>query len=236
MTSARLQTRCFSPITGAAELGAAEVLGAWGAGARQMMSRAALAIRQVTGRMDEELDEALVARIAEGEERAFRTLVERHMQRSMRLAQRVLGNAADAEEVVQEAFLRLWTKADTWQPGRGRFTTWFFRILVNLCLDRRRRPAMLPIETAGDPPDPGRSALGKIYDDEVGRAVAGAIAELPERQRAALVLCYYEELSNLEAAQALSISVSALEALLVRARRTLKTRLASLGAVGPKEE
>jgi len=127
MTSARLQTRCFSPITGAAELGAAEVLGAWGAGARLMMSRAALAIRQVTGRMDEELDEALVARIAEGEERAFRTLVERHMQRSMRLAQRVLGNAADAEEVVQEAFLRLWTKADTWQPGRGRFTTWFFR-------------------------------------------------------------------------------------------------------------
>lgn len=186
--------------------------------------------------MDQLSDEELVERTASGEESAFRLLVGRHTQRSLRLAHRMTGNASDAEEVVQEAFLRLWSKADTWQRGRGKFTTWFFRIVVNLCLDRRRRPGFLPLEAAGDPPDPSRGAVAKVYEDEVGRAVARGLADLPERQRAALVLCYYEELSNQEAATALSVSVSALEALLVRARRTLKTRLASLGALGPKEE
>ncbi|HEY6336564.1 MAG TPA: RNA polymerase sigma factor [Alphaproteobacteria bacterium] len=193
-------------------------------------------IEQVTEGMDEESDEVLVARTAKGDGDAFRVLMERHVRRGLRLAMRIMGNASDADEIVQDAFLRLWTKAETWQPGRGKFTTWFFRILVNLCLDRRRRASPLPLESAGDPADPRPSALAKIYDDEVGLAVRRAIGELPERQRAALVLCYYEEMSNLEAAEALSISVSALEALLVRARRTLKTKLASLGALGPKEE
>ena len=151
------------------------------------------------------------------------------------LAQRIAGNASDAEELVQEAFLRLWTKADTWQAGRGRFSTWFFRILVNLCLDRKRRPGMLSLESAGEPVDPARGPVERIYEDELSRTVAAAIGELPERQRAALTLCYYEEMSNLEAAAALSVSVSALEALLVRARRTLRTKLAALGALGPKE-
>lgn len=195
-----------------------------------------LIIAWVSGRMDQASDEELIERTAGGDEAAFRSLVGRHTQRSLRLAQRMTGNASDAEEVVQEAFLRLWSKADTWQRGRGKFTTWFFRIVVNLCLDRRRRPGFLPLETAGDPPDPRPGATAKIYEDEVGRAVAGALAELPERQRAAVVLSYYEEMSNQEAATALSVSVSALEALLVRARRTLKTRLASLEAAGPKEE
>jgi len=193
-------------------------------------------IEQVTEGMDEESDEFLVARTAKGDGDAFRVLMERHARRGLRLAMRIMGNASDADEIVQDAFLRLWTKAETWQPGRGKFTTWFFRILVNLCLDRRRRASPLPLESAGDPPDPRQSALAKIYEDEVGLAVRQAIGELPERQRAALVLCYYEEMSNLEAAETLSISVSALEALLVRARRTLKTKLASLGALGPKEE
>lgn len=186
--------------------------------------------------MDQLSDEELVERTANGDQSAFRSLVGRHTQRSLRLAQRMTGNASDAEEVVQDAFLRLWSKADTWRRGRGKFTTWFYRIVVNLCLDRRRRPGFLPLEAAGDPPDPGRGAVAKIYQDEVGSAVGRELAGLPERQRAALVLCYYEEMSNQEAAAALSVSVSALEALLVRARRSLKTRLASLGALGPKEE
>ena len=193
-------------------------------------------IEQVTEDMNEDLDEALVARTAKGDSEAFRVLMERHMRRSQRLAMRLTGNASDADEIVQDAFLRLWTKAETWQPGRGKFTTWFFRILVNLCLDRRRRSTPLPLESAGDPVDPRQSAVAKIYEDEVGHAVRRAIADLPERQRAALALCYYEELSKLEAAETLSVSVSALEALLVRARRTLRTKLASLGALGPKEE
>ncbi|MFI4989226.1 MAG: RNA polymerase sigma factor [Alphaproteobacteria bacterium] len=197
--------------------------------------RPLLLVARVIAGMDQDSDENLVARTAKGDQAAFRALVERHTRRSLRLAQRVSGNASDAEELVQEAFLRLWTKADTWQPGRGKFSTWFFRILVNLCLDRKRRPDMLPLESAGEPVDPRRSAVDKIHQDELSRGIATAMGELPERQRAALSLCYYEEMSNLEAAEALSVSVSALEALLVRARRTLRTKLAALGALGPKE-
>lgn len=191
---------------------------------------------RMVGPMADESDEALMARTAEGDQAAFRLLMQRHIQRSMRLAQRVMGNASDAEEVAQEAFLRLWTKADTWQEGRGRFTTWFFRIVMNLCLDRKRRQPFLPLDSVEEPADQRRSATEGIYERQVSRQVGGAIAELPERQRAALVMCYYEEMSNIEAAAALSVSVSALEALLVRARRTLKIKLASLGALGPKEE
>jgi RNA polymerase sigma-70 factor (ECF subfamily) len=191
--------------------------------------------RMIEG-MGEDTDEELVARTAQGDATAFRQLMERHMQRSLRLATRMMWNMSDAEEMVQEAFLRLWTKADTWQPGRGKFTTWFFRVLVNLCLDRKRRPSALPLEAAGDPHDPAPSAVQEIYRGEVERNVARAISELPDRQRAALTLCYFEELSNQEAAEALQVSVSALEALLVRARRTLKGKLAALGVRGPKED
>src|SRR5579883_1457503 len=234
MISVRQRTRCFGSMAIAADIGTAIGIRSPIARLGRLSARRAPINMQVTG--GAESDESLVARTAEGDGKAFRLLVTRHTPRSMRLAQRMTGNASDAEELVQEAFLRLWTKADTWQPGRGKFTTWFFRIVVNLCLDRRRRGDFLPLESAGDPPDPRRSALAKVYDDEVSRAVARAVGELPERQRAALVLCYYEEMSNLEAAQALSVSVSALEALLVRARRTLKSRLGSFGGLGPKEE
>ncbi|HUI16761.1 MAG TPA: RNA polymerase sigma factor [Alphaproteobacteria bacterium] len=233
MISARLRLPDAGPVFGAAE----RVMGTgdrgWGAGRRQ--APRVLVIAQVIAGMDQDSDEDLIARTALGDRAAFQTLVVRHTQRSLRLAQRISGNASDAEELVQEAFLRLWTKADTWQSGRGRFSTWFFRILVNLCLDRKRRPDMLSLESAGEPADPKRGAVEKIYQDELSRTIAVAVRELPERQRAALALCYYEEMSNFEAADALSVSVSALEALLVRARRTLRTKLAALGALGPKE-
>jgi RNA polymerase sigma-70 factor (ECF subfamily) len=234
MISAKLQMRCSSATPGAAERSVAAEGRATDGG--RLTVRPTLMIARVMAGMDQDSDEALIARTADGDGEAFQALVERHSQRSLRLAQRISGNASDAEELVQEAFLRLWTKAETWQPGRGKFTTWFFRILVNLCLDRKRRPGMLPLESAGDPADTRRSAFDEIYRNELGRTVATAIAELPDRQRAALALCYYEELSNVEAAESLSVSVSALEALLVRARRTLRTKLASLGALGPKEE
>jgi len=236
MINVRRLTRSSSHMRTAAERHVAIGPAAMAVHEASFWRRPSVVIEWVAEDMSDDLDEALVARTAKGDSEAFRTLMQRHMRRSQRLAMRLTGNASDADEIVQDAFLRLWTKAETWQPGRGKFTTWFFRILVNLCLDRRRRLAPLPLETAGDPADPRRSAVAKIYEDEIGLAVRRAIGDLPERQRAALALCYYEELSNLEAAEALSISVSALEALLVRARRTLRTKLAALGALGPKEE
>jgi len=233
MLSQRLRMPSPGPVLVALER--AMAAGDGGLSARRPPPRPVLVVAQVIAGMDQETDEDLIARTASGDRVAFHLLVERHTQRSLRLAQRISGNASDAEELVQEAFLRLWTKADTWQSGRGRFTTWFFRILVNLCLDRKRRPDMLSLESAGEPADPTPGAVERIYQNELGRTIAAAVGELPERQRAALALCYYEEMSNLEAAEALSVSVSALEALLVRARRTLRTKLAALGALGPKE-
>jgi RNA polymerase sigma-70 factor, ECF subfamily len=170
-------------------------------------------------------DEGLMANIAEGDRGAFQHLVERHLDRAVRLAQRIVGNRSDAEEVAQEAFLRVWTTAPRWRLDGALFRTWFSRVLVNLCIDRKRRPTMAPLEAAGDPPDPAMGAEQRLYQSQEAAAVAAAVAELPERQRAALALCYWQEMSNAEAAEVLSLSVGAVESLLVRARRTLRVTL-----------
>jgi len=185
--------------------------------------------------MDADSDEALVGRVAAGDATAYRRLVDRHLSRTLRLARRLTGNASDAEDVVQDAFLRLWQHGHRWQAGRARFTTWFYRIVVNLCIDRRRRPAFAPLEAAGDPADDRVDAGTAIDRAKAARAVGEAIAALPERQRAALVLSYYQDLSNAEAAQILSISVGAVETLLVRARRNLRARLAAFAPGNVRE-
>jgi RNA polymerase sigma-70 factor (ECF subfamily) len=102
-------------------------------------------------------------------------------------------------------------------------------VVVNLCLDRRRRKPFAPIEAAGDPPDPSVGAELRLVQDERSRIVSAELQALPDRQRVALVLSYYEELSNVAAAEVLGISVSALESLLVRARRALRDRLGRRG-------
>lgn len=181
--------------------------------------------------MDEASDEDLMGRVARGEEAAFRRLASRHALPAVGLARRIVGNHADAEEIVQEALLRVWINAPQWRP-LATFRTWFYRVVVNLCLSRRRRLPHLPLEAAGDPPDPAADLGARHERNEVDRLVAAAIAALPDRQRAAIVLTYYEGLSNAEAAAVLETSVSGLEALLVRARRTLRGRLHGLDKAG----
>jgi len=166
-------------------------------------------------------DDDLMARVAAGERAAFAQLVGRNLDRALAVAQRILGDRNEAEDVAQEALLRLWRHAGARQAGTARVSTWLYRFVVNLCLDRRRRPSAVALEAAGDPPDPSPSTFAAIYRDEVAGLVAAAVAKLPERQRAALALCYYEGLSNIEAAEILDVSIGALESLLVRARRSL---------------
>jgi len=142
------------------------------------------------------------------------------------LAQRVSGQRDDADEIAQEAFLRVWTVAPRWrQEGEARFTTWLYRVVVNLCLDRRRRAPALPLEAAGDPSDPAPDSLERVAQDETARLVGRALEDLPPRQRAAITLCYYGEVSGAEAARILDVSESALESLLVRGRKALRQRL-----------
>src|SRR5881394_3955204 len=156
--------------------------------------------------MDDEADEVLMARIAEGQELAFQLLMRRHLQRSLAIARRMSLGAADAEDVVQEAWLRVWTTAARWRPTAA-FKTWLYRVLVNLCLDRRRRRTHTALDAIAEPPD----ATASIEATETARLVAAAIAELPERQRAALVLSYYEGLSNAECATVLDATVAGVE-------------------------
>jgi RNA polymerase sigma-70 factor, ECF subfamily len=193
--------------------------------------------------MQDEPDDALMARAGRGDKAAFAVLVRRHLPRATAVAQRIVGNRSDAEEVVQEAFLRCWQKAPDWQPASGlpgekpataraQFATWLYRVLTNLCLDRRRRPQPVELEAAGEIADTRDDGFAETARGEIGRRVEGAMAKLPERQRAALALCYYEGLGNIEAAAALDISIGALESLLVRARRTLRETLGDLAGNG----
>jgi RNA polymerase sigma-70 factor (ECF subfamily) len=175
-------------------------------------------------------DDELMRRAGNGDRDAFAALVARHLPRVGAIAVRMLVGAAEAEDVGQEAFLRCWQKAPGWEPSEGgpgtaRFTTWLHRIVINLCIDRRRRAAPLALDEVPDRPDESPDALDELESKESVRRVRAAIGELPERQRAALVLCYYEGMSNGEAAEMLEMSVGAVESLLVRARRNLRKTL-----------
>jgi RNA polymerase sigma-70 factor (ECF subfamily) len=172
-------------------------------------------------------DEALMARIARGDELAFGQLSRRHVPAMLRIARRILGNAADAEDVAQEAMLRVWTHAPRWQP-LAQFRTWLTRVVVNLCLDRKRRAPWVALEAAGDIVDPALGAGEKTENDERERLVQAAIAELPARQRAAIVLTYGDGMSNAQVAEVLDTSVSAVETLLVRGKQNLRRALDSV--------
>ena len=199
--------------------------------------------------MQEDSDDALMRRAGSGDKAAFALLVRRHLARATALAQRITGNRSDAEEIVQEAFLRCWQKAPEWRPAdrpandraandRGpegataQFGTWLYRVLVNLCLDRRRRPQPVGIEAAETVADNAADGFDETARGETSRRVQAAMAQLPERQRAALALCYFEGLGNIEAAAMLDISIGALESLLVRARRALREALGDLAEEG----
>lgn len=184
----------------------------------------------------DDTDETLMGRIAAGDRGAFHALTRRHLPRFLRVATRILGNASEAEDVAQEAFLRVWSHADRWDGGKAKVTTWMHRIVVNLCIDRKRKARTVPLDEAGDPADPAPSASDDLWRTQMAGLVNRAVGGLPERQKAALALCYFEEMSNVEAAQALSVSVSALESLLVRARRTVRDRLTAMGLKTAVEE
>lgn len=172
-------------------------------------------------------DEALMARIARGDEQAFRALSRRHVPAMVALARRILGNSADAEDVAQEAMLRIWRHAPRWQP-LAQFRTWLTRVVVNLCLDRKRRAPWVALEAAGEIVDTTPGAAEKSEADERERLLAAAIAELPDRQRTAIVLTYTEGMSNAQVAEVLGTSVSAVETLLVRGKQNLRRALGSL--------
>ncbi|MFN4311269.1 MAG: RNA polymerase sigma factor [Ferrovibrio sp.] len=178
----------------------------------------------------QDVDAALMLRVANGDHAAYRLLVDRYLRHAVTMAYRVLFDRADAEEVAQEAFLRVWQHAARWRAdGGASFKTWLNRVVVNLCIDRKRKPGMAALDDQPEPiddtrPDPYQTRLAA----ETGDRVAVALAKLPERQRAAILLCFWEGESNITAADALGVSIGALESLLVRAKRSLRDDLSDV--------
>ncbi|HVM82542.1 MAG TPA: RNA polymerase sigma factor [Candidatus Binatia bacterium] len=194
-----------------------------------VMPRSDLAERPPREMTAESSDDGLLARVAEGDRRAYAQLMDRHIDRAFGLARRVLGNKSDAEDVVQDAFLKVWQKAGQWQPGRAQFSTWLYRVVVNRCLDLKRKPVNAALDNVAEQSDDRPDAYEDIEARQRQARIAAAVAELPERQRTAVALSYTAGLSNAQAAETMEISVKAFESLLVRAKRELRERLAGDG-------
>ncbi len=171
-------------------------------------------------------DAELVQRVGRGDASAYRALVARHGPNLQRFAQRLLRDDAEAEDVVQETFLRLWQRAAEYRPA-ARVGTWLHSIAHHLAIDRLR--ATKRLDALSD--DEGEAVSGRqpLLLDEKRRAQAldAALAALPGRQGAAVTLVHLHGLSGAEAAEVLGIGAEALESLLARGRRALKLLLSA---------
>jgi RNA polymerase sigma-70 factor (ECF subfamily) len=171
-------------------------------------------------------DARALAGLAAGDAAAFREVLGRHLPGVLAIARRMLRDDAEAEDVAQEAMLRLWRNAATLQLGPGGFRPWLRRVVTNLCIDRVRAGRHLAVvEEVPEQATPAPQ-LGEIAQAELSGRVGRALAALPERQRIALTLFHFEGMSQTEVAETLAISEDAVESLLARGRRALKAALA----------
>ena len=169
-------------------------------------------------------DEELMLRAAKGDMDAFEELVERHQQSALNIAHRFVGDPARAEDIAQEAFLKVLAGAERYRPAAA-FRTYLYNVIWHLCVDyyRMQRPLRLDAAAAGADPSPGPPQA--VMARERARRVREAVDALPPRQRMALVLQHFEGMSYDEIAEALECSPSAVDALLVRAKRKLRDAL-----------
>jgi RNA polymerase sigma-70 factor (ECF subfamily) len=180
-------------------------------------------------------DAALVDRLASRDGVALREVIACHAARLHRIAWRMIGEPQEAEDIVQEALLRLWDQAPTIaarhpvgsRAAAGlRLGGWLQRVVTNLAIDRLRRGRRLAQGEVPEREDEAPLADAVVEAGEEGALARALIAALPERQRAAIVLTYYEELPNAEAAAALDMNIKAFESLLHRARAALRQAFA----------
>lgn len=172
-------------------------------------------------------DEQLIEAVQAGDAAAFEKLAQRHGDKFFNFALRISGSRMDAEDMVQEAFLRLWKNSFAWKPeGGGQFTTWFYKVLVNLFLDQKRRTKKTETDDIlRDTPDGSLDAQALMEADADDKALLKAIQALPPHQHVAVQLFYYDGFSQIDAAAAMQMHVKAFESLLHRARQTLKKEL-----------
>ncbi|MEL7115323.1 MAG: RNA polymerase sigma factor [Pseudomonadota bacterium] len=167
-------------------------------------------------------DEALLVAFGNGDRQAAEALTLRFSPRVLSFAARMLGgDRAEAEDVTQEAMLRLWKVAGDWRQGEAKVTTWLFRVTSNLCTDRLRRRRSVDIDAVPEPEDDAPSAEQGLQQTARAEALEAALAELPDRQRQAVILRHIEGLSNPEIAAVMDIGVEAVESLTARGKRAL---------------
>lgn len=171
-------------------------------------------------------DEALLVAFGNGDRAAARALTLRLTPRVLGYAARLLGDRAEAEDVTQEAMLRLWRVAGQWRQGEARVTTWLYRVVTNLCTDRLRRRRGVGLDSIEEPADDAASAEDGLARAQRLAALQEALMRLPARQRQAVVLRHVEGLSNPEIAAVMEVSVEAVESLTARGKRGLAKALA----------
>ncbi|MEP3890056.1 MAG: sigma-70 family RNA polymerase sigma factor [Hellea sp.] len=181
-------------------------------------------IKNSAGVADPDAD--LIFGLKAGDERALAGLMDRHMSAIHKMAFYMLGDQMSAEDVTQTVFLKTWERAKDWEPGQAKLLTWMRRVTRNACLDILKKKKPIYTDTVPDMEDSANSPFDSLSQSEQSGRVGAALSQLPENQRAALTLSYYQGVSQREGASVMDISESAYESLLVRARKALKIILA----------
>lgn len=171
-------------------------------------------------------DDALLAQYSQGDAAAARALTARLTPRVFGHAVRVLGDRAEAEDVAQDAMMRLWKVAPDWRMGEAKVSTWLYRVTANLCTDRLRRKRGVGLDEVDEPHDPSPSVTDQLQTRERMDALQAGLQTLPERQRQAVILRHIEGLANPEITEILEISTEAVESLTARGKRALAQALA----------
>jgi RNA polymerase sigma-70 factor (ECF subfamily) len=171
-------------------------------------------------------DADLLAAFAAGDRGAAMVLTQRLTPRVMGQAYRMLGNRAEAEDVAQDAMMRLWTIAPDWDSDRAQITTWLYRVVANLCTDRLRKSGRgVSLDTIEEPSDPRKSAAQDMQDTARFAALHSAMADLPDGQAQAVALRHLEELGNPQIATIMDTNVRTVESLIARGKRALISKL-----------
>ena len=176
-------------------------------------------------------EQELVRRAREGDETAFAALVDRYAKPVLNFVWRLVGNATEAEDIAQDSFVRAWQRLNSFRENQAAFSTWLFQIARNAAIDRLRAQARRPqIPLAEIPGAPASSRAGpddEARHNELGAAIAGAVAELPEEQKTAFVLSEYHGQSMREISVVMKCSEKSVENRLYRARQFLREKLQS---------
>jgi len=177
----------------------------------------------IKGQLDPDHD--VLTGLMSGDERALTELMSRHLTRIHRVAARILGDQALAEDVAQTVFLKTWTMAPNWEAGNARLLSWMLRVTTHQCYDMIKKKSPIYTDDVPEMTDNADMADIQIISNETSVQVKHALNTLPDRQKTALTLSYYEGLSQKDGADIMDITVGAYESLLVRARKALKNTL-----------